>query len=797
MEIGGIDANQIVSDLMALERRPLNLLEQRQSNAEIAARALTGLRSNVDAFRFASLKLAGSDSFARFTASSTNSSAVSASASSAAVPSSLTFSVNQLAASHGLRSIGTVGTSDSQITSASTISIATGNGSSLGIGMVRASAGLGAGEHDVAITQASAAATKRSSAALSAQTFGTGLLGTDPEFVDVEVDGVSTSIRFEAQAYTAQEIADTIALGLTTAGLDASASLDGDGYLVVSTGGEGSANTIQFTGGPLANLEMTVDATAIAGTDAIIDVGGSITTVTDAQAGVTVTVATPDGNLELDLSGGMRLGTLDVTTVNVGGGSLAEVASAINGSAAGASASAIRVGDGAWRLQLTARTSGEDGELLLDDSVLSAIGGMIESSAARNAELVVGDGPGAYSVESSTNTFEDVLAGTSLTVSQITTDPVTVDVARNTAGLASDVAALVSSVNTVLAEIKVQTRYGVDGAGEGALAGNGTVRRLADQLRSSLSRPVDGVSGMIGADVGIQVKRDGSFSFDQSAFITALADDPAAVARFFGRDATTPAGVSFGDAAPETVTGSYAIEVSTAATQATSAQVFNGGSVSATRVGVRVGDTTINIDIGAGQTATQIMDSLNTQLGEAGLNIVAEADAGGLVLRSTDWGAGGSFELNLDVIGAGTWDAVDGINVEGTIDGVAATGIGLTLSLNSLSDSNAAGLSVVIDGGVSGSLGSVDYQPGIAARIAELTTQLTGEEGAFDGADEAQERRITDFNTQIERFEDRLFTRETNLRRQWASLQSLLEGLQQQGSFLAGQLSGLPNFNQS
>jgi flagellar hook-associated protein 2 len=647
------------------------------------------------------------------------------------------------------------------------------------------------------VTQSSAAATKRSDAALTTQTFGGGLLGFDPEFVDVEIDGVATSIRFEAQSYTAQEIADTINQGLSDAGLDATASLGTDGRLVVTTGGEGSANTIQFTGGPLAKLQMTADATAIAGTDAIVSIAGTISNVTDLRAGDTVTVSTPDGDLELDLTGGLRLGRLDVTTVDVGTGTLAEVASAINGSTAGASAAAIRVGDGAWRLQLNARTSGADGKLMLDDSVFAGIGGLVESSAARNAELVIGEGAGSYTVESSTNTFSDVLGGTSLTVASVTTSPVTVNVSRNTAGLATDVAALVSAANTALAEIKVQTRYGVDGAGNGALAGNGTVRRMADQLRASLSRPVDGFTDLIGADVGIEIKRDGSFSFDQAKFTAAMAEDPAAVARFFGRSATTPAGVTFADATPETVTGSYAIEVTTAATQATSARIFDGGSASATRVGIRFGDTTLNVDIGAGRTSAQIIDAINAELTDAGAELVAAADAGGLVVRSTRWGTAGDFELNLDVNGAGTWDDVTGTNIAGTIAGVTATGIGRTLSLNILADSNAAGLSVVVDGGVSGALGNIDYQPGVGARVAELTTQLTGIDGVFDGADQAQQRRVDDFNGQIERFEDRLFTREANLRRQWASLQTLLQGLQEQGTFLAGQLSGLPNYSQS
>lgn len=790
MEIGGIDANQIVTELMVIERYPVDLLEQRQAAAEVAASALAGLRSKVDAFRHSSVKLAEADSFSRFTASSSNTSAVTASASSTASPASLTFSVTQLAASHGLRSVGTVASSSTSITSSPTISLATG-GAAFGIGMVRSGAGLAAGQHDISITQASAAATRRSDAPLAAAT----LAGS--EFIDVEVNGVATSIELTAGTYSPAQLVDAIQQGLVDAGLEATATLDTDGRMVVSTSREGTAASLQFTGGSgLARISTTADATALTGTDAVLKIDGVSTTLTSIEAGATVTLDTGNGDLEVDLTGGLRVGTLDVTTVDVGGGSLAEVAAAINQSQAGASAAAIRVSEGAWRLQLTARTAGEEGEILIDDSVFSGLGGLVESSAARNAEIVVGDGIGSYTVESSTNTFSDVLAGTSITVHDVTTSAVTVGIGRDVSSLVSDVSAMVSAANSALADFKVQTRYGVDGAGDGALAGNSTVRRLADQIRAALSRPVDGYSDLIGADVGIEVDRDGGFTFDEAAFRSAMADDPAAVARFFGRSATAPTGVTFSAATAETQSGSYDVEVTTAATQAASSQIFTGGAAANTRVGIRIGDLTATVDVSSGQSAAEIVDALNTAIASAGLeDITAEIDGSGLVVRSDRWGSSGDFELNLDVAGAGTWDAMSGTDIVGTIDGVAATGLGRTLSLNALADSPAAGLAIDVDGGLSGALGTVDYQPGVAARVAAVTTQMIGDDGSLETAADAQQRRIEDFNDQIEAYEDRLYTREVNLRRQWASLQTLLEGLQQEASWLTSQIASLPQMS--
>ena len=160
-------------------------------------------------------------------------------------------------------------------------------------------------------------------------------------------------------------------------------------------------------------------------------------------------------------------------------------------------------------------------------------------------------------------------------------------------------------------------------------------------------------------------------------------------------------------------------------------------------------------------------------------------------LRAQSYGSAGDFELNLDLDGAGTWDAVAGTDVVGTIDGVEATGTGRRLSLGDLVDSPAAGLGVDVAEGVTGSL-SVDYAPGIAGRVAEVADRMTrADVGILDTAGDAAARRVDGFNDQIERFEDRLFVRETNMRRQWANLQTLLANLQNQGTWLSGQLAGL------
>lgn len=781
MEIAGIDADQIVASLMQIERRPLTQLTSRKDAATTASQALDRMRTNVDAFRLAAAKLADVSSFDRFSASMSASGVVSASVSSNAAAGSLSLTVDRLAQAHGLRSVGTVTASSAPVTLATNIAVASGT-SRLGVGTVRSGAGLGTGAVALQVTQQSRAATTVGTAALGDTTLG------DPSTIELTVNGTAHTVSLAGGTRTpAQLVAD---LDAALAPIGATAGLDPTGALTIATVREGSAATLQVTGGSaLGALALSVDAAPRTGTDGRLTANGVESILTSIEPGTAVALDTGAGTLDVTLSGGLRLGSSTVQVVSTGDRSLAAVAAAINGAGAGVNAAAVRVGDAAWRLQVTSSVTGQDGRLSIDPTVFAgALGGMIESSAAQNAQITIGSGPGAYTVESSRNTFDDLMTGVSITAESVSTAPVTVNVGRDANAVASDVEALVVSANALLADIKVQTRYDVANRTSGPLAGNSTIRRLADQVREAVGGFRDGLTP---SSVGIQLTREGNFTFDRAAFIQAATADPAAVATFLGRAGTDTGPVQFRSADANTVRGSYDVDVITPATRAATATLFDGGAGAGTRVGVRVGGTTVTYDVTAGQSPTQIVDGLNVELGRAGMQLVAELSGTGLVVRSTQWGARGNFEFNADVAGAGTWDALAGADVAGTINGLAAVGAGQTLSLSPLGGNPAAGLSVTVTATAPG-ITTVDYRPGAAARVVELATALTRpDSGALTTAKQSAQQRIESFNEQIDRLEDRLAIREANFRRQYSNLQTLISGLQTQGNWLSGQLANL------
>ena len=112
---GGIDVESIVQGLMQVERQPINLLQSRQAKAQLQNDALARLRSSLDSLK----SMAGSvitNGVGKLSSSVSSPSAVSASLSPSARAGSVTFTVDQLARAHGLRSATTVASSSSVIT---------------------------------------------------------------------------------------------------------------------------------------------------------------------------------------------------------------------------------------------------------------------------------------------------------------------------------------------------------------------------------------------------------------------------------------------------------------------------------------------------------------------------------------------------------------------------------------------------------------------------------------------------------------------------------------------------------
>lgn len=216
-------------------------------------------------------------------------------------------------------------------------------------------------------------------------------------------------------------------------------------------------------------------------------------------------------------------------------GTLKGVVDAINSATndTGLRASAIKVGTDAggvaqYQLFVESTKTGTTQDFDLTAADGTALLGGATVRAGSDAKISLGTG---ITVTSSTNTFEDVVDGVDITLTDAATNATTSSVAvtRDTASLATQVQGMVDALNAALDEIGTQTAYDAGTGSAGKLLGDAAVRTLRDSLLNSVY-PTNGGSM---ASVGIQTTRDGKLTFDAAKFKEAYAADPTGVAEKF------------------------------------------------------------------------------------------------------------------------------------------------------------------------------------------------------------------------------------------------------------------------
>jgi flagellar hook-associated protein 2 len=421
----------------------------------------------------------------------------------------------------------------------------------------------------------------------------------------------------------------------------------------------------------------------------------------------------------------------------------------------------------------------------------------------------IGDGAGAYDVTSSTDSITDLLPGVSIQLQSA--DPattVTVTVAQDGNALADKVAALVEAANGALMAIASNSTYDPETKKAGLLLADGNARRLADRVHAAVSAVVDANSlGSAGA-VGISLVKDGTVAFDKAKFLTAYAANPAAVAALFQEGGTaTDSSVSYLAASDNTQAGTYAVAITTPASQATATgtTLSGAGLLAPETIEVRVGGATgitATYAASAGESLDSVADGLNAAFAQQSLALSASVVGGQLVLRSSAYGSSTKFEVRSSALGAageqtglvaaaGVWEQHAGVDVAGTINGVTATGNGQAL-IAPATDTTLGGLALTITASSAGALGTFTYIPGVAARLdAAASDAIDFGTGSITTAISGRQQRITEIDSRISDWDVRLTARERTMRRQFAAMETALGNLRNQSNWLAGQLAGL------
>ena len=355
-----------------------------------------------------------------------------------------------------------------------------------------------------------------------------------------------TPISTQQTSYTAKLSAyGTLKSALETFQTANTALNKADLFSATSTSSSSTAFSATTSGGAVAG-KYTISVSQLAQAQTL--------TTRSTQSDSKTAIATTDSTITIQQGGDKDPVTIDISAAN---SSLSGIRDAINNAKAGVTASIINVGNGQYRLSVTANDTGSDNAMTLSvsgDSALQsfmgyngtstdASNGMQESVTAQNAKLKVNN----VDIENSSNTISDALENITLTLNDVTTGNQTLTIKSDTSKAESAVSDWVDAYNTLQDTFSSLTKYTAVDAGSdaqdtsnGALLGDSTLRTLQTQLKSMLTNSSSSSTYKTLAQIGVTTDPStGKLELDSDTLKTALTKDADGVKEMLVGDGKT------------------------------------------------------------------------------------------------------------------------------------------------------------------------------------------------------------------------------------------------------------------
>lgn len=809
----GLNVTQIINAELSLFEQPLNALQSQQTNLNTQLTDYQTINSELLSLQQAGDALSNPSAFNEaYSVSSSNSSVATGSITSASSAGSTSFTVDQLATGSTQISAGTVSATSDVVASGNYL-VGSG-GAAIGISSFSGTSSLASGSHSISVTQASAGASTTGPTTVASSVSITSTNDT----ITANINGTATTLTIANGTYSPSQLAQAVQ---QASGGTLDASINSSGNMVLTTTQQGSSASLQITGGTALSSAGLTTTSTLYGTDGIINVDGTANTITNiAGSGTTQVTLTSGtgGTITANLSSsGLSIGSMTSDNVSVGNGSLASVVNAINGANVGVTANALQVGTNSYALEITSNKTGLSGAATIDTQAFtgSSLGAMNTTTAAQNAIVSVG-GSGGYQVTSSTNNIKGLMNGVTVNVSQVSSTPVTLTVSPDGSQMASQVQALVDAANKVLSTIANDTAYNSSTNTAGPLNGQTALSALAQQVLSIVGNAIGnsaaGSDGTPGESAGLAITSSGTITFNQSAFVTAYDANPTAVQAMFTEGGTfTPSSssyagqVSVAGASNNTTPGVYAVSISQSAAQAidTGSVTFSSSTStlgSAETYTITSNGLTASYAATAGETIANVISGINQATAAAGIGVSASLSGSSgsysVQLSSADYGSAASFGVSAsgtDQLGLTTsGSSYAGKDVVGTINGIAATGNGQMLSLNAPGNAaNGLVLQITTPGITSStSLGNVNYNPGFAQGLANLSEQaIMAPGGQIAASISGINNELASLKSQITMQQQLVTTQKKMLEEEFANMETMMSQLSSEGQYLS-QLSG-------
>jgi flagellar hook-associated protein 2 len=843
-----LDVNGIVSKLMSVEQQPLTLLAQKEASFQAKISAYGSLSGALSSFQNSLTALSTPTKFQAISANVTDSTVLTASATSNAVTGSYNVNVSQLAQAQTITGAGqasataTIGSGASTTITFQFGTISGGSFISNGANLSTTAATGGIGANSLTLngttivtngttTSAKALATQinlltsTTGVTATANTTDTGVMGFTPVATGAgdayslvvgttTLGNIGASSTFTAADLDSAVTANAAALaaeGITATGTAVGGNLhftkaDGTNFNItqtlINTSGTATGGVAGLTSGTAKTYTSSVSLSSASA----ITVGGTNPSLAGLNTGIAPNTFS---GATFTQDSTQATGTVTIDSTN---NSLQGIRDAINKANVGVTASIISDGSSTpAHLVLTSSKTGATSSMRITvaagNSALSNVlsydpagtQNLTQSSAAQSTMLTVN----GISVTSNNLTATDAIQGTTLNIAKVGSSTITI--ARDTASVTNAVGTFVKAYNDLNNTIVSLTSYDATSKQAGQLLGDSTTRQIQTQLKSMVSSSLSGLGGSLNnlTQVGITFAKDGSMALDSGKLQTAITNNYSDIASLFSSMGTTSDSlIKFVSSTTATKAGNNAINVTALASQ--------GKEVGASAAGLTItqnsnDDLSLTID-GVSATvkllpgtytattlAAQIQSAINgaSAISSAGVGVTVAADNNGvLTIMSNRYGSASTVNIGgngaSNILGS-TPVSTTGVDVAGTINGVAGIGSGQFLS--GATGYPTEGLKIQITGGALGARGTVNFSQGYAYQLNQVINNYVGSSGSITSTTDGINRNITDIGNQRTALNARLVTIEAGYRAQFTALDTMISSMTQTQNYLTQQLA--------
>lgn len=408
-------------------------------------------------------------------------------------------------------------------------------------------------------------------------------------------------------------------------------------------------------------------------------------------------------------------------------------------------------------------------------------------------------------ISKASNTVSDVIDGVTLKLLKSSGgETLNLNIDKDDETIKKNVQSFVDAYNALNTSARKLTNYDETGKSNGVLLGDSTTRNVVSQIKSTVVKSLTSGNTLTSLNqIGVTFQRDGTLALNTTKLQNAIDNNFDEIGSLFvANGAATDSLVTYQGSTSNTKEGTYAVNVTQAATQG---NMQGSGAPNLTIVAgvndalnLNIDGTSYSIQLAAGTyaSANALASALQSKISAAGSAATVSVNSGNLMITSANYGSVSTVGVTggngaADLFGSPT--SSTGLNVAGTINGVAATGSARVL-VGATSDAS-EGLRVKVEGTATGSRGTINFTRGIASQLDAMITNFLKDDGLLDNKTDGLTSSIDRMTKQQESLEVRLASIEARYRAQFTKLDTLMSSLSTTSSFLTQQIESLQSLS--